>query len=110
MGKKFAPAFANIYMAEWERFVFPKCPLLLLVSLRYLDDIFGVWPHSVEDFGEFLNILNTHHDYITLKYELKKETLNFLDTEVFFSPPGGRVYGTGNKSVFQTHRHTRTSS
>lgn len=25
MGKKFAPAHANIYMADWERTVFQKC-------------------------------------------------------------------------------------
>lgn len=25
MGKRFAPAYANIYMAEWEKTTFEKC-------------------------------------------------------------------------------------
>lgn len=27
MGKKFAPAYANIYMADWELTALDKCPL-----------------------------------------------------------------------------------
>lgn len=41
MGKRFAPAYANIYMAEWEEEVIKKCTKLPLIYLRYLDDIWG---------------------------------------------------------------------
>ena len=40
MGKKFAPSYANIFMAEWEKAAFNSCQLLPLVYLRFLDDIF----------------------------------------------------------------------
>lgn len=39
MGKRFAPAYGNIYMLEWEESVFPKCETLPAQYWRYLDDI-----------------------------------------------------------------------
>ena len=96
MGKKFAPAYANIYMAEWERTVGPKCGKVPTVYLRYLDDIFGIWPHSEEEFREYMGILNSHHKTIKLKYEMNRERITFLDTEVFArrKPEGGIGVGT----------------
>lgn len=83
MGKKFAPAYANIYMADWERTVFPKCQKLPTLYVRYLDDIFGVWNYSESDFKDFVAILNTHHETISIKYNLQTEKIEFLDTEVY---------------------------
>lgn len=37
--KKFAPAYANIYMAEWKKTAFLKCDKIPLKYYRYLDDI-----------------------------------------------------------------------
>lgn len=42
MGQKFAPSYANIYMADWEETVFPKCTKLPTTYYRYLDDIWGI--------------------------------------------------------------------
>lgn len=84
MGKKFAPAFANLYMCFWEETAFPKCKNLPLMYLRYLDDIFGVWTHSLEDFHLFLSTLNSHHPAITITHNTQQSALEFLDTQVFF--------------------------
>lgn len=54
MGKKFAPAYANIFMANWEEGALSKCPKKPLYFLRYLDDIWGIWTHSEGDFNQFL--------------------------------------------------------
>lgn len=113
MGKKFAPAYANIYMAEFERTVLPKCPKLPTLYLRYLDDIFGVWPHGEPAFRDFMLILNQHHPSITFKYELHPEKINFLDTEVFVEDgEDGRV-GLGTRVYFKptdTHALLHRSS
>lgn len=53
MGKKFVPAYANIYMAEWETSMWKKCKYKPHIYYRYLDDIFGVWEHG----GEELHII-----------------------------------------------------
>ncbi|XP_053087907.1 uncharacterized protein LOC117596799 isoform X1 [Pangasianodon hypophthalmus] len=86
MGKKFAPAYANIYMSEWEETLFPKCPHLPAVYYRYLDDIFGVWHHDREHFDTFLNLANSHHKHIKVKATLNSDNINFLDTTVFAIP------------------------
>ncbi|KAK7918738.1 hypothetical protein WMY93_010022 [Mugilogobius chulae] len=53
MGKKFATAYANIYMACWEETGFPKSQRKPAVFYRYLDDIFGVWTYSREYFEDW---------------------------------------------------------
>lgn len=83
MGKRFSPAYANIYMANWEASVFQKCTKLPLIYLRYLDDIWGIWTHSETDFQHFVDTLNGHHDCIKLKPVLHKTEINFLDTTTF---------------------------
>lgn len=83
MGKKFAPAYANIYMADWEDTVFPKCKKKPLMYFRYLDDIFGIWTHSENDFTEFVQTLNKHHASIQLDPVLHDFEVHFLDVTVY---------------------------
>lgn len=83
MGQRYAPSYANIYMANWEQEALEKCTLKPLVYLRYLDDIFGIWTHDVSLFPEFINTLNNHHPSIKVKYTLDTKQVNFLDTTVF---------------------------
>ncbi|KAG7467708.1 hypothetical protein JOB18_018490, partial [Solea senegalensis] len=84
MGQRFAPSYANIYMSEWEREALAKCPLQPTIYLRFLDDIFGIWPHDITHFPEFINILNNHHSSIKITHTLDPHTVNFLDTTIFF--------------------------
>lgn len=84
MGKTFAPSYANIYMASWERTAFPKCRFLPELYFRYLDDLWGLWSYGVAAFEEFVQILNTHHPSIKVTSNVQLEQLEFLDTEVFF--------------------------
>lgn len=72
-------------MSEWERVALTKCPLLPILYLRYLDDIFGIWTHTIPQFMEFINILNSHHSSIKLKHTIDKKERNFLDTTIFLN-------------------------
>lgn len=83
MGKRFAPAYANIFMANWEEGVFMKCKKKPLHYLRYLDDIWGVWDDTQEEFQAFLAILNSYDPSITLKSETHHTHIDFLDTTVY---------------------------
>lgn len=85
MGKKFAPEYANIYMAEWEREALAKCPHQPTLYYRLLDDITGAWPHDIQLFTEFLIILNRHHPSIKVKYIIDPCEVHVLDTTVFFN-------------------------
>ena len=42
MGKKFAPNYANLFLAEWEEKALEKCVLKPSVYWRFLDDIFMI--------------------------------------------------------------------
>lgn len=86
MGKKFAPAYADIFMAAWETTALQKCPKKPLYYYRYLDDIWGIWTHSTQEFTEFMNILNSHNPSITLKSETNYNSVHFLDTTTFKGP------------------------
>ncbi|KAL2076395.1 hypothetical protein ACEWY4_027999 [Coilia grayii] len=86
MGKKFAPSYANIFMANWESRALDSFPLKPLKYLRFLDDIWGVWPFSLEQFTEFANHLNTFTPSITIKYTIHDTEVNFLDTIIYKGP------------------------
>lgn len=83
MGKRFSPSYADIYMAEWEEAALKKCPQKPFIYLRYLDDIWGIWTHSRDDFTNFVTILNRHHPSIQLTATLNDMDINFLDTTTF---------------------------
>ncbi|KAJ4920830.1 hypothetical protein JOQ06_003401, partial [Pogonophryne albipinna] len=83
MGKKFAPAYANIYMANWEQTVLPTCPKSPECYFRFLDDIWGIWTHTMEDFKTFTDLLNSHHPSIKITSETNAKEINFLDVITF---------------------------
>lgn len=83
MGKKFAPAYANIFMANWEEKALDKCIKKPACYLRYLDDIFGIWTGSKQEFEDFVEILNSHDSSIKLKTSIDEHSIDFLDTTIF---------------------------
>lgn len=100
IGKKFAPACANIYMVHWEQTPFPKRSRLPTHYFRYLDDIWGKWEHTEEHFQEFVTTLNNHQKTIKLKYIHHKSQVDFLDTTYkrHKCPSSPEI---GYKSIFQ---------
>lgn len=93
MGKSFAPSYANIFMAVWEDTALSGCSMPPLHYYRFLDDIWGVWTGSIEQFNSFISYLNGIDPSIHLKSEISTSTINFLDTTVFKGP-----------SFFQTNK------
>jgi len=86
MGKRFAPAYANIYMAAWEETILPKCTICPLYYDQYLDNIWGIWSHTEEAFQECVDTLNSHHPSITVKTITSYSEIDFLDDTTFKDP------------------------
>ena len=86
MGKKYAPSYANIFMAQFETEAMKKCYLKPDFYKRFLDDIFGVWNHGRENLDTFLKILNSHHPGIKLTAVIEANSIDFLDVTVFKGP------------------------
>lgn len=113
MGKRLAPSYANIFMAKWETEVHEKCPIKPLIYLRFLDDIFGVWVHSEEEFKQYLNTLNTFYPTIKIKHTQSYQQVDFLDTTVFKGPDFGRTHKVDVRVFFKetdTHALLHASS
>ena len=87
MGKKFAPSYANLFMAQWENTALEKCYQKPTMYLRYLDDIWILWDHGETQFQTFFDILNTHSPAIRLSARVEKKSIDFLDVTVFKGPP-----------------------
>ena len=64
MGTKMAPVYANIYMAVLEEDFLSKCTLQPWMYLRYIDDIFMIWPHGENDLATFHEAFNKHNPNI----------------------------------------------
>lgn len=86
MGKRFAPAYANIFMATWEGEALEKCPKKPFIYLRYLDDIWGIWTGSIAEFEAFVEILNSQDSSIAVEYQIDSVQIDFLDTTVYKGP------------------------
>lgn len=78
MGKKYAPALANLYLAHFDELArHPQKFTPPLSYFRYIDDIFGIWTDSVENLKLYIGWLSTTTPGVEL-------TLNFSDTHIDF--------------------------
>lgn len=65
------------------------------ISGWWMMDVFGIWPHPEKIFHNFMNILNNHHESITLKFEINKDRISFLLFLLSsFTDDGFRCLGT----------------
>ena len=64
IGTKFAPAFANLFMADLENKLLDGCVDKPLVWLRYNDDVFFIWTHGQRKLDSFLEYINRFHENI----------------------------------------------
>lgn len=92
MGKRYAPSYANIFMAQWEERARSKSQHQPSLYKRFIDDIVMVWENGRDELTKFINILNTAHPSITLTWEINPMSINFLDTTIF---KGTRFHQSG---------------
>ena len=84
MGTICAPSYTNVFMDHFERkFMYPFIKIFSLIYLKFIDDVFFIWTGSKTDLQNFLNELNTKYPLIKFEYEISKEKISFLDTEIY---------------------------
>ena len=86
MGKRFAPSYANIFMAHFEKEVMKKCYLKPSFYKRFLDDIKMHWQHGRDNLHTFLDIMNSHHPSIKFTANIQEISNDFLDVTTFKGP------------------------
>ena len=77
-----APAYANIFMAEFEqKYIYPLRKDKSIFSRYY--DISEVWTKSEKHLKDFMSELNKKHRYIKFDYKFDCKQIEFLDTLVY---------------------------
>ena len=78
-----------------------------LLWVRYIDDVFTIWTHPIEDFEEFLDGLNQLHPKIHFTAKISSLACDFLDLTIYKSPD---FVNTGILSTKIYYKPTNTFS
>ena len=93
MGTKCSPPYANLFMGKFEeRHILPRIRELVLLYVRFIDDIFFLWKGTEEKLLQFFEELNSVHPTIKFDYNYSRTSINFLDTSI--SVTDGRLTTT----------------
>ena len=84
MGTICAPAYANIFMAEFEqKYIYPLIKDKSILFFRYIGDTFMVLTKSEKQLKDFMSELNQKHPSIKFDYKFDCKKTEFLDTLVY---------------------------
>ena len=101
MGSPLSPIVANVFMEDLETRALETSPHKPRMWLRYVDDVFAIWPHGdclLEIFHQHLNGQNSSIQF-TMERELEGK-IAFLDVQI------ERQGTTTLTSVFRKKTHT----
>ena len=87
MGKNFAPANANLFMAAMEQYFFLARSFIPFFYKRYLDAIFTLWNDGLPSLEEFIAAFNGFCPSIKFKQLINPVSVDFLDVTVFKHSP-----------------------
>lgn len=90
MGTKFAPSYANLYLAGIEQDFLGSRVLSPLVWRRFLDDVFMIWQHGLDELEVFMRELNAASP-LSFTYSASSASATFLDVDVFVENDGFRT-------------------
>jgi hypothetical protein len=86
MGSPLSPVICNMYMEDLEEKAMSTFHVKPYIILRYVDDIFYVWPEDVCPVIDFFDQLNQQPPHIKFTMETEKGgILTFLDVKVIKS-------------------------
>ena len=84
MGTSCAPAYANIFMADFEsKYIYPLIKNKAITYLRYIDDIFMIWTASMDELQNFIQVLNSKHQSIRFEFNISTLKMEFLDVLLY---------------------------
>ena len=77
MGSPMTPAYASLFMGKLEQDFLKSRSLVPSIWFRFLDDIFMVWDHSLENLHTFIDALNSFHPLINITCNISTQKVNF---------------------------------
>ena len=82
MGTGVAPNYANLFVDRFETKDSDGWDKKPLLWLRFIDDIFMIWIHGLDELQKCIKYLNAIHPKIKFTYEHSEKSIDFLDTTV----------------------------
>ena len=82
MGTRMAPSYAHLFPAKFETDAVSRAPYQPNTWWRYIDDIFMIWTHSVDDLHALTSYLNSIHPTIKFTSNYSFTSIPFLDVHV----------------------------
>ena len=89
MGIPFAPDYANNCCAKVEVPFLQRMKeigLEPLIWLRFIDDVFCLWQHKIEDWHYFHSELNKAHPSFSFTGTINSQSVDFLDVTIYKGP------------------------
>lgn len=83
MGRAFCPALANLYLLDLDYQGMHGFKIKPVYFFRFLDDIWGVFPGTVEELKEYETWLSTRIPGINVTLKYHTEFIDFLDLTVY---------------------------
>ena len=84
MGTICTPAYANIFMAQFEKqHIYPYIKNKSMLYLQYIDNIFMIWTGTKQELLIFLEKLNSKHKTIKFKHNISNSNISFLDMLIY---------------------------
>ena len=86
IGSRMGKNYACTYMGKWEKEVCDEAEKVMGKRpkwwKRFVDDVFGVWKGTKEEFLSFIRICNENEERIKVTYDICEEEAVFLDVKV----------------------------
>ena len=109
MGTKCAPHFANIFMSDLEQNALLGFHKDLVMWVRFIDDIFGIFIGPKERLDQLIHRINNMHPNIKLTFDVSHTSVNFLDTTIYFDQQHNlqsRIYRKPTNANLILHYHS----
>ncbi|CAC5410526.1 unnamed protein product [Mytilus coruscus] len=74
--------YACTYLGEWEETLFQNSNLQPYSYWRYVDDIWGIWEHGLDELKTFHELSNNIHPRIQTEMRYLTDKIEFLDVFV----------------------------
>ena len=89
IGPKMAPGYACLAMGTVEEKLFSITSHLPEKWYRYIDDIWGLWPHGEANFAKFMDTLNNlYPEHLKFTSEFSQKEVNYLDISIEINTEG----------------------
>ena len=80
MGAIYAPAYANIFMVNFElKYIYPYIRDKTKMFLRFIDHLSMIWTGSEQELLDFMSDLNKKHPLIKFEFKYSQIKIEFLD-------------------------------